>query len=141
MADHKDADIVLKLYDLRREAVMRDSRDKMTMQFNPTSFEEFMAVAMDFENPMNVAFRQVSSYWEMAFGMAEAGIVDPEYLVENCGEGMVLYVKCMPFIEQFREQFSPTSFQHAQWAAENTEIGKSYVEMMKKWMEEMAQQA
>ena len=61
MADHNDATIIMKLYDLRREAGMRDARDKMTMQFNPTSWEEFAAVAMDFENPMNVAMRQVSS--------------------------------------------------------------------------------
>ena len=115
--NHHDAEIVIKLYDLRREAVMRDSRNKMVMQFMPKNYDEFHAVAMDMEHEFNAAFRQTASYWEMVFGMAEKGIVNAEYLVENSGEGMLLYAKCQPYVERYREEVSPFAFRHAEWAA------------------------
>jgi len=139
--DHNDADIVIKLYDLRREAVMRDSRNKIVMEFTPHSYEDFMAVANDWENPLNVAYRQVVTYWEMVYGMAENGIVNAEYLVENAGEGLVIYAKCQPYIERYREEVSPFAFRHAEWAAKNTERGRTFVEFIQKWMAEMAAKA
>ena len=48
--DHHDADLILKIYDLRRESVMRTMRAKIFAEFNPQTYEEFMEVAMDFEN-------------------------------------------------------------------------------------------
>jgi hypothetical protein len=58
--DHHDAELVLKLYDLRREPVMRASRDAMLGKFWPKSYEDFVAVTK-FDHPLNAAFRQVSS--------------------------------------------------------------------------------
>ena len=68
--DHHDAELVLKLYDLRREAVMRESRKRILGEFNPKTWEDVVAVVGNFEHPLNVCYRQVSSYWEMAYGLA-----------------------------------------------------------------------
>ena len=46
--------------------------------------------------PLNAAWRQTSSYWEMVYSMARHGIVNPDYWVENNGEGLFLFAKVAP---------------------------------------------
>ena len=132
--DYQDAKLVLRLYELRREAVMRQSRDTLNREFFPATYEEFEAVTR-MDHPMNVAFRQVSSYWEMAYGFAKHGIVNAEFLAENTGEGMFLYSKVAPFIEQFRAGGMITVFQNSEWIVHNTNAGKHRFEMMRKRIE------
>jgi len=116
-----DAEVVIKLYDLRREAVMRASRDAL-IRWTPKSYADFAAIA-DFAHESNAAFRQVSSYFEMAFGLARRGAVHRELLVEWCGEGLLHFAKIHPFLAEFREKISPTAFSNAEWAVKNTEYG------------------
>jgi len=125
-----DAEVVIKLYDLRREAVMRASRDTL-IRWTPKSYADLAAIA-DFGHEHNAAFRQVSSYFEMAYGLARRGAVDAELLSEWCGEGMLLYAKVHPFLAEFRAAVSPTAFQNAQWVAENTEHGASRFALFQK---------
>lgn len=122
-----DAEIVLKLYELRREPVMRASRETLLRWF-PESYEELAALA-DFGSEQNAAFRQVTSYFEMAFGLARRGAVHPELLMDWCGEGVFLYAKLEPFLAEFRERVSPTAFANTQWVIENTEAGRSKLEL------------
>ena len=136
--DHHDAELVLKLYDLRRETVMRQSRDRIIREFQPKVWEDVRSVASDFANPLSVAFRQVSSYWEMAYGMARWEIVHAEYIVENSGEGILLYVKMQPFLERFREEFSPRAFLNTEWVATRTEAGRRYVELFQARLAKLA---
>ena len=130
--DHQDADLIIKLYDLRREPVMRASREAIG-KFAPHTYDEFIAVTKP-EHPQNVAYRQTATYWEMVFGMARREIVNAEYLVENSGEGLLLYTKVAPFLPRFREEVWPLAFQHAEWAATHTQIGKRYVERFQAWL-------
>lgn len=129
--DHGDAELVLRLYDLRREAVMRKSRDTMNAKFSPKTYDEFIAVTKP-DHPDNAAFRQVSTYWEMAYAMARHGIVNAEYFVESNREGMLLYTKVQPFIEQFRKEVSPTAFRNAEWVATQTDAGRGAFAMFEK---------
>ena len=126
--DHHDADLVLKLYDLRRETVMRDSRSKM-MQFMPKTWEEFIAVTQP-THPMNPAFRQVSSYFEMAYGFARHGVVNADFLIENTTEGLFLYSKVLPFLPRFRKEVAPTAFRNSEWITTNCETGKQRLDMV-----------
>ena len=120
--DHHDAELVLKLYDLRRETVMRESRKAM-IDFLPRSWEDVFAVTQ-FGHPSNVAWRQVASYWEMAYSMARYGIVHGDFLVENGGEGLILYTKVEPYLERFRKEISPTAMLNAEWVAKETAAGR-----------------
>jgi hypothetical protein len=126
--DHHDAEIVMKLYELRREAVMRDSRAKMA-QFLPRTWEEFLAVTQA-AHPSNAAWRQVSSYWEMAYGFARHHIVNPDFLIENTTEGLFLYAKVLPFLARFRKEISATAFRNAEWITTSCEAGKQRLEMV-----------
>ena len=76
----EDAQLVLRLYDLRREEVMRASRSTM-LRWMPASAEDCIAITR-FDHPDNAAFRQVSSYFEMAYGFARHGAVHAELLAE-----------------------------------------------------------
>jgi hypothetical protein len=127
--DHHDAELVLKLYDLRREAVMRESRKAM-IEFMPRNYDEFMA-ATQFGTPVNVAFRQVSSYFEMAYGFARHGIVNPDFLAENTGEGFFLFAKVQPHLERFRREMSPTAFSNTEWLISNSGAAKMRFEMFR----------
>jgi hypothetical protein len=125
--DHHDADLVLKIYDLRREAVMRESRTAINAKFWPRSAEEAIAVTGN-DHPLNVAFRQTSGYWEMVYGMARHGIVHPDFLVENNGEGLFLFARVEPYLAAFRAAASPRSFRNAEWVAKNCETGRWLME-------------
>lgn len=137
--DYHDADLVLRLYEMRREAVMRQSRDAIMAKYWPGSYEEFIAVTK-FDHPLNAAFRQVSSYWEMAYGMAQQGIINGNYLAENSGEGMFLFAKVEPFVAQFRKEGSPYAFKNAEWIVTQTEEGKKRFESIKIRVAKMREQ-
>lgn len=126
--DYQDADLVIRMYELRREAVMRASRDTMNGAFWPRSYEEFIAVTQP-GHPMNAAFRQVASYWEMVYGVAVRSIAHPEYLVENNAEGLLLYAKAHPYLAKLRAEHSPFAFRNAEWAAIHTAAGRQRLEM------------
>ena len=137
--DHHDAELIIKLYDLRREQVMRDSRNAINAKFWPKSYEDFLAVTKP-DNPLNAAFRQTSSYWEMVYGMAKHNIIHGDFLVENNGEGLFLFAKIQPYLDRFRkENSSPTAFQNAEWVAKNTEEGKRRFETIQNRVKKMAE--
>ena len=125
--DHHDAELVLKLYDLRREPVMRESRDAINADYWPTSAEEAVAVLAP-DHPLNRAYRQTSTYWEMVYGMAKHGIVHTDYLLENTGEGMLLFAKVEPYLEAVRAAAHPRVFQNAEWIANSGDFADVVVQ-------------
>lgn len=125
--DHHDAELVLKIYDLRREPVMRESRNAINSKFWPRNAEEAVAVTAH-DHPLNVAFRQTAGYWEMVFGMARHGIIHPDFLVENNGEGLFLFARVEPYLDQIRQASSPRAFRNAEWVVANCPSGKTLME-------------
>jgi hypothetical protein len=125
--DHHDADLVLKLYDLRREAVMRESRNAINSRFWPRNADEAVAITAN-DHPLNVPFRQTTGYWEMVYGMARHGIIHPDFLVENNGEGLFLFARVEPYLEQLRKATSPRAFSNAEWVVANCVTGKVLME-------------
>ncbi|MGK0481075.1 MAG: hypothetical protein ACJAQ3_001046 [Planctomycetota bacterium] len=116
-----DAQVVLKLYELRREEVIRASRDTL-LRWTPKSFEDVAAITA-FDHEHNAAFRQVTSYFEMAFGLAKSGAAHSELVADWCGEGFYLFAKLHPFLGEIREKISPTAFANVEWMTENTDAG------------------
>jgi hypothetical protein len=108
MSKHKDADLILKLYDLRREETMRKARDWM-IRFNPDSMQDILDAVMG-EN--SAYFRMVTSYWEMAAALVNHGGIDEEMFNDANGEHLVVFAKLQPYLADMRAQFSPHSFQH-----------------------------
>lgn len=128
--DHHDADLILKLYDLRRETVMRESRNAINAGFWPRNAEEAVAVTAT-EHPLNIAYRQTSNYWEMVFGIARNGIVPADFLVENNGEGLFLFARVEPYLKKIRQAGFPRAFRNAEWVAANCDTGKAMMEELR----------
>ena len=105
--DYQDADLVLRVYEMRREPVIRASRDAFNGKFWPASYEEVKEVAT-IGHELNAAYRQLGTYWEMVYGLVRHGIVHPEYFMETNGEGLFLYAKVEPYLEQLRKDYNPT---------------------------------
>jgi hypothetical protein len=121
--DHHDADLVLRVYDLRREPTLRESRAAIAGSFWPDSYEDVKAVLQP-AHPLNGAYRQVSSYWEMVYGIVRAGIVHADYFLESNLEGLFLFGKVAPWLEQIRQDASPHSFRNAEWVTKETALGR-----------------
>jgi len=134
--DHHDADLILKLYDLRREAVMRESRTAINAKFWPRNAEEALAITAA-EHPLNVAYRQTSGYWEMVYGIARHGIVPADFLVENNGEGLFLFARQEPYVEKIRQSGFPRAFRNAEWVATNSDTGKAMMEGLRPYIKQV----
>jgi hypothetical protein len=104
LATPSDAEIILKLYELRTEALMREARAWVTGQFWPATAEEYFAVALNPADPHNAFLRQVLSYWEMAAAMVVHGALSAELFVDCNGEGFFLLAKFAPLLEAIREK-------------------------------------
>lgn len=104
LATPADAEIILKLYELRTEPVMRQARAWITGEFWPGTAEEFFAVAANSADPHNCQFRQVTSYWEMAAAMVLHGAVSADLFVDCNGEGFFLLAKFAHILEPIRER-------------------------------------
>jgi hypothetical protein len=104
LATPADAEIILKLYKLRTETVMRQARAWMTGEFWPNTQEDFFAVAQNPADPHNAHFRQVTTYWEMAAAMVLHGAVSAELFVDCNAEGFFLLAKFSHILEAIREK-------------------------------------
>lgn len=104
MATTADAEVMMKLYDLRREESLRRARRFMVFDFNPKTLEELRAVSRDTKSDKNVFWRQTLGYWEMAASLALRGAVDPDLFLDSSGEGILLYAKFHHFHEETEKQ-------------------------------------
>jgi len=104
LATPADAEIVLRLYELRTEAEMRKARAWMTGEFWPATADEFFAVASNPADPHNAWLRQVLTYWEMAAAMVLHGAVSAELFVDCNAEGFFLLAKFSPILEGIRQK-------------------------------------
>jgi len=106
MSKHKDADLILKLYELRREATMREARNWFFF-FNPTSVQDFQTTVMSDKSGY---YRMVVSYWDMAASFVNNGAIDEEMFNDANGEHLFVYAKMEPFLEDIRREFGAPKF-------------------------------
>ncbi|HEV8619069.1 MAG TPA: hypothetical protein VGQ70_06190 [Candidatus Udaeobacter sp.] len=106
MGKHEDADLILKLYDLRREAVMRDARNWL-FTFNPTSIQDVMETMV---GEHSGHLRMVISYWDMACALVNSGAIDEELFNQTNGEHIFVYMKIEPVLQDIRTMFDNPEF-------------------------------
>ncbi|HSD27937.1 MAG TPA: hypothetical protein VLL75_11590 [Vicinamibacteria bacterium] len=135
--DHHDAELLIQVYDLRREAVMRESRRAILREFWPKAWADVEAL-LKYEHPLNAAYRQAATYWEMVYSMVRHGIVHPGFWVENNSEGLFLYAKVEPFLEKLRAAGQPVAFRNAEWVARECPEGRLVYERVKTRVAQLA---
>lgn len=107
LATPADAEIILRLYDLRREPVMRQARAWVVGEFWPASADEYFETVYNAADPHSAFIRQVLTYWEMAAAMVLHGAVSAELFVDCNAEGFFLLAKFAPILEDIRQR-NPT---------------------------------
>lgn len=109
-ASAKDAQVVIHLYDLRREAKMREARKYCVSEFQPQSAEDVIKVATAFGTLECTHFQQVYSYWSMAASLVVHGAVDKQLFQAWSGEMVFVWAKIQPYINQLRAALSNPDF-------------------------------
>ena len=99
----ESADLLLKLYDMRREEVMRQAR-QWFITFNPQSAQEIVDTLV---GEHSAYYRMVTTYWEMACAFVNQGAIDEEMFNEVNVEHVVVFAKIEPYIEDLRAMFGP----------------------------------
>jgi len=101
-----DADLILKLYDLRREAEIRKARNWWLVTFWPETADDFMKVALAVGTQENNWLRQVGGYWELAASLVVHGTLNEALFLEPAfsGEMFLLFAKIHPFLKDVREK-------------------------------------
>ena len=135
--DHHDAELVLRLYELRREPVMRESRHAINRTFWPASLDDVLALTKP-DHPLNAAFRQTSTYWEMVYGMAKHGVIHTDFLLESAGEGLLLFARVEPYLDEYRAAVNPRAFRNAEWVASNSDLARQLMELHRKRIQQQA---
>jgi hypothetical protein len=109
MGKQADADLILKLYDLRRESVMREARNWF-FSFNPTTVAEYMEAMM---GDHSGHLRMVISYWDMAASLVNNGAIDEQMFNDANGEHLFVFAKIEPILEELRQQWQkPDMLKH-----------------------------
>lgn len=95
----ESAQLNLQLFDLRREAVLREARSWFLLEFNPETFAELVATI---GGPRNSAFRMVVGYWDMAASLVTTGAIDADAFRAAHGEIVGTLSKIHPFLSELR---------------------------------------
>ena len=138
MATAADAEVVLRLYELRREETMRKARTFVAMEFQPKTFAEFRAPGTAMGTPENAYWRQVLSYWDLAASMVLRGAVDPDLYVDGNGEGIYLYAKFRQFHEEYQQVTGMPFMRRTAELIQAVPAAKEAYERMVKMMEARA---
>ena len=93
------ATLILKLFELRREPLLRDARAWFLRDFNPQTLEDALALA---SGPKNDWFRMVVGYWDMAASLVVHGAIDPDMFRAANTEMVATFAKLQPFLDDLR---------------------------------------
>jgi hypothetical protein len=101
--DHYDAELLLRLYDLRREAKLRQAREWMIREFHAKTLEEFTQECPP-GSEKNAFFRMTVSYWDMAASVVNNGLIKEEFFFENTSEFWLIWAKLQRLAPAMREE-------------------------------------
>lgn len=100
-----DAQLILQLYDLRREAELRKAR-AWWAKFSPQNADEVVAVLGNFNSQENAWIRQVTGYWEMAASLVLRGALNEDLFFDSNGEMWFTYSKVSAFLPELRKKLN-----------------------------------
>jgi len=120
-----DGQLILQLYDLRREAEMRKARKWYAGSFWPETADDYAKVASAYSIPENAWLRQVISYWDMAAALVLNGALNEALFFDTCGEMWFTLARISPILKEIRTQMqSPELLERVQKLATKSKAGK-----------------
>ena len=139
----ESAELILKLYETRREPVMREARN-WVISFFPESTEDIMKTMIDAET--SAKYRMVTTYWDMAAGFVNHGAIDEEMFNDANGEHIVVFSKIQPFLNELRQTLDNSNMlanleKLIMRMPDAEAMLTKRREMMKRWMQARAESA
>ena len=136
MSKQAEAGLILKLYELRREEIMRQARDWYFRDFNPESMADFMAAMM---GPNSGHLRMVVSYWDMAAALVNNGAISLELFNDSNGEHLAVFSKIEPLLPEIRA-FAPQFAANCEKLIDATPDGRKRVAAIRERMKAIGAQ-
>ena len=106
---YDDANLLLRLYELRREPKMRDARNWFFGNFKCKTLADFGQVCPAGSEP-NAYFRQCTSYWEMAGSFVNSGVMNPDLFFANAREILFVWERVKPVVGELRAAFKDPNY-------------------------------
>jgi hypothetical protein len=135
-----DAQLIMQLYDLRREGEMRKARSWWFREFWPKNADDFLKIAFAMGTQENNWLRQVHGYWSMAAAFVLQGALSEELFIQPAvsGEMFVLFAKVHPFLKELREKGGdPEMFGNIEKVIASSKYGRERLKFMIKRVEMM----
>lgn len=118
MPSHDDANLILRLYELRREDRMRTARSWFISNYTFKTLDE-VEQACPFGTEENASARMVTTYWEMVSSFLNSGVLDNELFYKSGYELLFVYLRLSHLIPQVRERYGdPTIYAELEQAGE-----------------------
>lgn len=134
----QQAELILKLYELRRETVMREARSYVGGKFMPASADEFIEIVSAGDKLTGFVL-QVYGYWDMVAAFVEHGALDAGLVYGTCQEMYFQYAKIQPYLADFREKMNlPEFLIHIERLVEGSEAGRERISSMRKNIDAIA---
>ncbi len=115
---YDDVKLILKLYDMRREARMREARKWFGSYFKAKTFEEFNALCPPGSEP-NASYRMLTSYWEMVASFITNGVLHQELFFEGNREFLFVWERVRDVVPELRKAFgNPIELKHLELISE-----------------------
>jgi hypothetical protein len=130
---HADAELILKLYDLRREAEIRKARNWWFASFWPENVDDFLKIANAPGTQENNWLRQVAGYWDLAASLVVHGTLNEALFLEPSfsNEMFLMYAKLSPFLKELRERTqSPNVMANVEKVIKNSKTGRDRLKLM-----------
>jgi len=128
-----DAQLILQLYDLRRESEMRTARAWWAGEFFPENADDFLKVAWAMGTQENAWLRQVGGYWGIVASFVLTGVLNEELFLQPgfSGEMFLIYAKIHPFVKDLRQKLNdPNAFLQVEKAITRTKWGRDRLQFM-----------
>jgi hypothetical protein len=133
-----DAQLILQLYDLRREPEMRKARNWWGVEFWPQSADDFMKIVGAMGSQENNWLRQVGGYWSMAASFVLQGALNEELFIQPAvsGEMFFVFAKVHPFLKELREKIGdPQLFGNIEKVITKSKFGRERLKFTLKRIE------
>jgi hypothetical protein len=133
---YESADLLLRLYELRREATMREARNWFAREFNPDTIDDVVQALM---GPNSGHFRMVTSYWDMAASFVLNGAIDEQMFNDANGEQVGVFAKMEPFLSEYRNRMgNPRSLSQLEQIVMRRPGAKEQLAAIREWFKTRA---
>ena len=131
------AELILRLYELRRETLMREARSFVGGSFLPQSDDELVAIVTKGGKETGFVL-QVYGYWDMVCAFVLHGMLSEPLVYDTCQEMYFQFAKIHPYLKGFRQKINlPEWMQSLEKVAAGSPRGRKRLALMRANLEQM----